>query len=77
MRAVRIRGRHLNSRQPSGFNLNISTAGFWGGLMRGIQIPLQDFALKNAGVAYARGGAYLRETTVLVHGPIFCSGIKY
>ena len=33
--------------------------------MRGIKIPLQDFALKMQGGAYARGGgAYLRDTTV-------------
>ena len=31
--------------------------------MRGIKIPLQDFALKMQR-AYARGGAYLRDTTV-------------
>ena len=35
-----------------------------GGLMRGIKIPQQDFALKRQGGAYARGGAYLRDTTV-------------
>ena len=33
--------------------------------MRGIKIPLQDFALKMQGEAYARGGAYLRDTTVM------------
>ena len=37
--------------------------------MRGIKIPQQDFALKRqgggGGGAYARGGAYLRDTTVL------------
>ena len=32
--------------------------------MRGIKIPLHDFALKMQGGAYARGGAYLRDTTV-------------
>ena len=32
--------------------------------MRRIKIPLQDFALKMQGGAYARGGAYLRDTTV-------------
>ena len=36
-----------------------------GGLMRGIKIPQQEFAVKNAGGAYARGVAYLRDTTVL------------
>ena len=42
--------------------------------MRGIKIPLQDFALKmqgrggggGGGGAYARGGAYLWDTTVIV-----------
>ena len=33
--------------------------------MRTIKIPQQDFALKTqGGGAYARGGAYLRDTTV-------------
>ena len=36
--------------------------------MRGIKIPLQDFALKMQGrlmhEAYARGGAHLRDTMV-------------
>ena len=37
-----------------------------GGLMHGIKIPQQDFALKRqGGGAYARGGAYLRDTTVI------------
>ena len=36
-----------------------------GGLMRGIKIPPQDFPLKMQGGAYARGGAYLRDTTVV------------
>ena len=35
--------------------------------MRRIKIPLHDFALKmQGGGAYARGGAYLRDTTVLL-----------
>ena len=35
--------------------------------MCGIKIPQRDFALKmpGGGGAYARGGAYLQETTVL------------
>ena len=32
--------------------------------MHWIKIPQQDFALKIPGGAYARGGAYLRDTTV-------------
>ena len=35
-----------------------------GGLMRGIKIPQQDFALKRQGGLCARG-AYLRDTTVI------------
>ena len=36
-----------------------------GGLMRGIKIPLQDFALKiQGGGLCVRGGAYLRDTMV-------------
>ena len=33
--------------------------------MHGIKIPQQDFALKMQGGAYARGGAYLWDTTVV------------
>ena len=33
--------------------------------MRGIKIPQYEFALKMQGGAYARGGAYLRDTTVV------------
>ena len=36
------------------------------GLMRGMKIPPQDLALKMHGGAYARGGAYLWDATVLV-----------
>ena len=32
--------------------------------MRGIKIPQYEFALKMQGGAYARGEAYLRDTTV-------------
>ena len=35
--------------------------------MCGIKIPRQDFALKMQGGAYARGGAYLRDTTVIIY----------
>ena len=39
--------------------------------MRGVKIPLQDFALKIRGEgvgggAYARGGAYLQDTTIYI-----------
>ena len=70
MWAVRVRGRYFNDRQPSGLN-NISTAvggGGGGGLMHGIKIPQQDFALKMQG----RGGAYLRDTTYS-HGTTYLS----
>ena len=34
--------------------------------MLGIKVPWQDFVLKMlGGGAYARGGAYLRDTTIL------------
>ena len=33
--------------------------------MRGIKIPHYEFALKMQGGAYARRGAYLRDTTVV------------
>ena len=38
---------------------NKSSSGGVGGLMRGIKIPLQDFALKKPG--RVGGGAYLRD----------------
>ena len=37
----------------------------WGGLMRGIKIPQQDFALKRQGGLMREGGVYLRDTTVI------------
>ena len=36
-----------------------------GGLMRGMKIPSQDFALQMQGGLMREGGAYLRDTTVL------------
>ena len=76
MRAVRVRSRHFNGRQPSGLNkinLSDSTAGlvfFWGGGGGGGAYARDKntsagLCAKNAGGAYARGGAYLRDTTVL------------
>ena len=47
--------------------------------MRGIKIPQYEFALKlQGGGAYARGGAYLRDTTVIQPVPLVCanSGIS-
>ena len=39
--------------------------------MCGIKIPQQDFALKmQGGVAYAREGAYLRDTKISVTRPL-------
>ena len=35
--------------------------------MRGIKISKREFALKMQGGAYARGGAYLRDTTVYIY----------
>ena len=41
--------------------------------MHGIKIPQQDFALKmQVGGAYAQGGAYLWDTTVIFF-PVFVS----
>ena len=57
---VHVHGRHFNSRQPSGLNdqyfdcgMSLLLGGRVGGLMRGIKIPQQDFALKMQGGAYA------------------------
>ena len=58
----------FTSSVDAGFVLALPFAG-WGGLMH-IKIPLQDFALKMQGGAYARGGAYLRDTTVHVVWPM-------
>ena len=61
MRAVRVRGKHFNGRQPSGLNnqyfdcrINLLLGG--GGLMHGIKIPQQDFALKMQGGLMRKGG---------------------
>ena len=59
MRAVRVRCRHFNSRQPNGLNKN--------NLMRGIKIPQQDFALKmpGGGGLCARGGVFAGHYSML------------
>ena len=63
MWAVRVHGTHFNGRQLSGLN-TISTVGwvgvfFWGGgLMHGIKIPQQDFALKTQGGLMHERGAF-------------------
>ena len=71
MRAVCVRGRHFNSRQPSGLNIKIISifqlrdeSSSWGVLMHGIKNTSARHCTKNAGVAYVRGGAYLLDTTV-------------
>ena len=60
MRAVRVRGRHFNGRQPSGLNKNNLDCGIslllGGGLVRGIKIPQQDFELKMPGELMREGG---------------------
>ena len=60
MRAVCVHGRHFNGRQPSGLNknnLNDSTL-LLGGLLCGIKIPQQDFALKMPGGGGIFAGHY-------------------
>ena len=73
MQAVHVHCRHFNGRQPSGLNknnLNTSTTG----LMRGIKILQQDFALKMRGGLCARGVAYLRDTKVYI---FLSQGLQY
>ena len=75
MRAVRVRSRHFNGRQPSGlgkytryFDCGISLlrgGGGGGAYVRDKNTSVRVCA-KNPGGAYARGGAYLRDTTVLL-----------
>ena len=64
-RVVRVRGRHFNSRQPSGFS-TVGWVFFWvgggGGLCAGYTSA--RLCSKNAVWAYAQGGAYLWDTTV-------------
>ena len=70
MRAVHVRGRRFNGRQLSGLNSQYFDCGMSllgsgvGGLMCGIKITSARLCAKNAGWAYARGGVYLRDTTV-------------
>ena len=77
MRAVHVRGRYFNGRQPSGLN-NISTAE-GGGLMHGIKIPQQDFALKIQGRGGGGGlfaghyGTVMEPLTFLFCSLTFCS----
>ena len=77
MRAVRVRSRHFNGRQPSGVGkyINISTAGCvflggggGGGLMRGIKIPQYEFALKMQGGLMREGGRICG--TLRYYGPV-------
>ena len=78
MRAVRVRSRHFNGRQPNGLNKNISVirlrdksssgaegGGGGGGAYARDKNTSAGLCAKNAGGASARGGAYLRDTTVL------------
>ena len=73
MRAIRVRNRHFNGRQPSGVGKYKQSQYFDSGmsLLRGRGAYARDkntsvrVRAKNAGGAYARGGAYLRDTTVL------------
>ena len=46
----------------------------WGGLMRGKKITSETLCTKKVGGAYARGGAYLRDTTVLPCSPSIVEG---
>ena len=61
---VRVHSRHFNGRQPSGlgkkkyFNCGMSLLLGGGGLMCGIKIPHQEFALKMQGGGGGGGGAY-------------------
>ena len=66
MRAVRIRSRHFNGRQPSGigkykqfqyFDCGMSLLRR-GELMRGIKIPQYEFALKMQGGLMHEGGVF-------------------
>ena len=86
MRAVRVRGRHFNGRQPSGLHFDCEMSlflgrggggGGGGGLMRRIKTPQQDFVLKmQGGGAYTRGGVYLRDTTVYVKNSVLGNTIN-
>ena len=59
MRAIRVRNRHFNGRQPSGVGKSIfrqRDESSSGGLMRGIKIPQYEFALKMQGGLMREGG---------------------
>ena len=68
MRAVRVRGRHFNGRQPSGLisMIRLQDKSSSGGAYARDKNTSAGLCAKNAGGgAYARGGAYLRDTTVI------------
>ena len=79
MRAVCVRGRHFNSRQPSGLNIKIISifrlrdeSSWGGGLMYGIKIPQQDFALKMQGVLMREGvGGHICRTPRYIASPSY------
>ena len=71
MWAVRVCSRHLNGRQPSGLNKIMSVIPLQdksfsggGGAYARDKNTSAGLCTKNARGAYARGGAYLRDTTV-------------
>ena len=68
MRAVRVRGRYVNGRQPSGLNNILTVARVFFcvyAYVRDKNTSAKPCPI-NAGGAYARGWAYLRDTTVHV-----------
>ena len=68
MRVVPVRGKCFNGRQPSGLNLDCRMSrlleGGGGGASVRDKNTLAGLCAKIAGGAYARVGAYLRDTTV-------------
>ena len=86
MRAVRVRSRHFNGRQPNGLNKNLisviqlrdkSSSGGGGELMRGIKIPQQDFALKMPGGLMREGGGLFAGHYGIIYNIVLSCNHQY
>ena len=70
MRAVRVPSRYFNDRQPSGIIDCGMSLLLWGGLMHGIKIPQQDFALQMQG-----GGGRVCVTLWYINRYLYFDGV--
>ena len=75
MRAVRVRSRHFNGRRPNGL-ISVIRLRDKSSYARDKNTSA-ELCAKNAGGAYARGRAYLRDTTVFLAKLHYQTGLKH